>query len=250
MPYGLYISAEGAQAQANRLDVIANNLANIDTVGFKRDLAVFQARYAEAIAQGSVMPGWGNREDVGGGVLVRQTKTDFSEGTLKHTRNPQDLAIRGEGFFMVRKGQENFLTRAGNFSVTTRGELITPQGYAVLNESGQPVTLNPDQKDFHFSDAGELQQKDTSQKLALVKPASPQDLLKYGENLFRCVSPPQPVPPNQRRVAPGFLESSTVRPALEMTAMIEASRFLEANLNLMKAQDQMLGSLVNRLLRV
>jgi flagellar basal-body rod protein FlgF len=250
MPYGLYISAEGAQAQSSRLDVIANNLANVDTVGFKRDLAIFQARYAEAVAQGSMMPGRGNREDIGGGILVRQTKTDFSEGPLKRTRNPQHLAIEGDGFFVVRKGQENFLTRAGDFSFTSKGELVTQQGYSVLDEDGQPVLLNPDQKEFQFTEAGELQQRDVSQRLALVKPVSPEELVKHGENLFRCNGRPQPVPAGERKVAPGFLESSGVQPTVEMTAMIEASRFLEANLNIMKAQDQMLGSLVTRLMKV
>ncbi|MBN2580174.1 MAG: flagellar basal-body rod protein FlgF [Pirellulales bacterium] len=250
MPYGLYVSAEGAQAQSTRLEVIANNLANIDTVGFKRDLAIFQARYAEAVSQGSVSPGLGKLEDIGGGILVQQTKTDFSEGPLKHTQNPQHLAIRGEGFFVVQKGQETFLTRAGDFFFSARGELVTPQGYAVLNESGQPVVINPSEKDFQFTPSGELQQKDTMQQLALVKPASYQDLIKQGENLFRCVNKPQPLSPGERCVAPGYLESSTVRPTIEMTSMIEASRFMEANLNLVKAQDQMLGSLVGRLMRV
>jgi flagellar basal-body rod protein FlgF len=250
MPYGLYISAEGAQAQATRLDVIANNLANVETVGFKRDLAVFQARYAEAVAKGAVSPGLGKPEDVGGGILVRQTNTDFSEGPLQHTRSPQHLAIRGEGFFMVQKGRDTFLTRAGNFSITTRGELVTPQGYAVLDESGQPMVINPEQKDFHFTDTGELQQKDSAQKLALVQPASYQDLIKQGENLFRCNGRPQPVPSGRRNVAPGYLESSTVRPTTEMTSLIEASRFLEANLNLMKTQDQTLGTLIDRLMKV
>jgi flagellar basal-body rod protein FlgF len=250
MSYGLYVSAEGAQAQATRLDVIANNLANVDTVGFKRDLAIFQARYAEAVAEGSVSPGLGKPEDIGGGILVRQTKTDYSEGPLRRTETPQHLAIRGEGFFTVRKGQDTYLTRAGNFLLTTRGELVTPQGYAVLDETGQPMVLNPELKDFQFTDAGELQQKDTSQRIALVKPDSYQDLVKQGENMFRCAGRTQPLPPGQRNVASGYVETSAVRPTVEMTSMIEASRFLEANLNLMKTQDQMIGNLVSRLMKV
>jgi flagellar basal-body rod protein FlgF len=250
MSYGLYLSAEGAQAQATRLDVIANNLANVDTVGFKRDLAVFQARYAEAVSEGSVLPGLGKPEDIGGGILVRQTKTDFSEGPLQHTRSPQHLAIRGDGFFMVKKGQDTFLTRAGNFSITAQGELVTPEGCSVLDESGQPMVINPEITEFQFTDTGELQQKDSAQKLALVEPASYQDLVKQGENLFRCSGRTEPVPQGRRNVASGYLESSTVRPTVEMTSLIEASRFLEANLNLMKTQDQTLGTLVDRLMKV
>jgi flagellar basal-body rod protein FlgF len=251
MPYGLYISAEGANAQSIKLDAISNNLANVETVGFKRELAILQARSAEAISRGMVLPGRGGLEDLGGGVQVRETKTDFSEGPMRNTKDPSHVAIHGEGFFQVQKGNEKFLTRAGNFQVTARGELITPQGYAVLNESGQPVVLNPEEKTFAFNNSGELEQRGSSpQKLAIVRPQSLDVLTKHGENLFRCPTAVQPIPDNERRVAAGFLEGSAVRPTLEMTSMIEASRVFEANVNMIKTQDQMLGSLISQVLRV
>jgi flagellar basal-body rod protein FlgF/flagellar basal-body rod protein FlgG len=249
MPYGLYISAEGANAQSSRLDVIANNLANVDTVGFKRELACFQARYAEAVDKGLAIPGSGNMEDVGGGVLFRQTKTDFSAGAVKQTKNPAHAAILGEGFFTVKKGDETFLTRAGNFEVNSRGELVTPQGYAVLDESGGPVVINPDVKHWDISDTGALRQPGNMQNLAIVKPAANESLVKYGENLFRSTTQPEPVPQAERRVASGCLEMSAVSPTLEMTAMIEASRLFEANVSMMKTQDQILGSLISRVLK-
>jgi flagellar basal-body rod protein FlgF len=249
MPYGFYISAEGANAQSSRLDVIANNLANVDTVGFKRELASFQARYAEAIKKGSVVPGAGELDDIGGGILFRQTKTDFSPGPVKRTQDPAHVAISGEGFFAVKKGDETFLTRAGNFEVNSRGELVTPQGYAVLDDGGSPVVLNLDIKDWSISDTGALQQRGRSQNLAIVKPADSQNLVKHGENLFRSTTQPEPVLPADRHVASGFLEMSAVKPTIEMTSMIEASRYFEANVNMMKTQDQMLSSLVNRVLK-
>ncbi|HEY4759142.1 MAG TPA: flagellar hook basal-body protein [Thermoguttaceae bacterium] len=250
MPYGFYISAEGANAQSYRLDVIANNLANIDTVGFKRDLATFQARYAQAIDKGLVIPGSGDLDDVGGGTLVRQTKTDFSPGQVKRTQNPSNLAILGDGFFVVKKGDETLLTRAGNFEINSRGELVTPQGHAVLDDSGTPIVLNLDIKDWQISDTGALIQGDSSRNLAIVKPASNADLVKHGENLFRSSTQPQALAPAERRVASGYLEMSDVQPALEMTALIEASRLLELNINMMRTQDQTLGALVNRVLKV
>lgn len=250
MPYGLYISAEGAQAQTRRLETIANNLANVDTPGFKRDLAICQARYAEAVEQGLKAPGSGGLDDIGGGVLVRQTKTDFTAGPLKHTQNPADLAIEGDAFFQVRKGDETLLTRAGNFRVTARGDLVTQQGYAVLNETGAPVIIQPDAGPWEISGAGAVRQRDgDAQNLALVKPESFGDLVKVGENLFRSTTDARPIAPNERKVATGYVELSTVKPTVEMNAMIEASRLVEANINLMKAQDQMLGSLIGRVLR-
>ncbi len=249
MPYGFYISAEGANAQSARLDVIANNLANVDTVGFKRELASFQARYAEGINKGLAIPGSGILEDVGGGVLFRQTKTDFSPGTVKQTKNPAHIAIMGDGFFTVKKGNETFLTRAGNFEINSRGELVTPQGYAVLDETGAPVAINPEVKQWDLSDTGEMRQPGSTQNLAIVKPATDESLVKYGDNLFRSTTRAESVPAAERRVAPGCLEMSAVSPTLEMTAMIEASRLFEANVSMMKTQDQMLSSLISRVLK-
>ncbi|MDY0169037.1 MAG: flagellar hook-basal body protein [Thermoguttaceae bacterium] len=250
MPYGLYISAEGAHAQSKRLEVIANNLANVDTVGFKRELAIFQARYAEAIEEGLIPPGEGRPEDIGGGVEFLATRTDFAPGPLKHTRQKTDMAIEGEGFFVVAKDGEQYLTRAGNFLVAANGELRTQQGYAVLSDAGVPMVINPLDATWEITPAGTLRQLGTAQNLAIVQPGSYAELLKMGENLFRPLAGPEPVPIEDRRVVSGYLEGSGVKATSEMTAMVEASRVLEANINMMKAQDQMLSGLVNRVLRV
>lgn len=247
MPYGLYLSAEGAQAQSTRLEVIAHNLANVDTVGFKRELAILQARYAEAIEQGLTTPDSGAIDDVGGGIMVRETKTDYSPGPLKRTKIPTDVAIKGPGFFVVQKGDETLLTRAGNFTLTSRGELITQQGYTVLDDSGIPIVIRDAQ--WQISDSGTVQQRSGRQNLALVQPQSLGDLVRVGENLFRPLSDPQALPAADRRVAAGHLEMSSVQPTTEMTAMIQASRALEANINMMRVQDQMLSGLVNRVMR-
>jgi len=252
MPYGLYISAEGAHAQSTRLEVIANNLANVDTVGFKRELAVFQARYAEETERGQDYPGSGSINDLGGGVLVRQTKTDFSPGPLKHTGVPTDMAIQGEGFFLVEKDGESFLTRAGNFSINADGELVTQYGqrqYAVLTDAGTPVVIDPDNGPWQLMPSGAIRQAGTVQNLALVRPASLGDLVKTGENVFRPLADPQPLAANERSVAGGYLEMSGVQPTAEMIDLIEASRAVEANINMMQTQDEMLSGLVNRVMR-
>ncbi|MDZ7618575.1 MAG: flagellar basal-body rod protein FlgF [Patescibacteria group bacterium] len=250
MPYGLYISAEGAHAQSKRLEVIANNLANVDTVGFKRDLAIFQARYAEAVQEGSVPPNEGDLENVGGGVQFLETSTDFAPGPLKHTQQKTDVAIEGDGFFVVEKDGEEFLTRAGNFTLTANGELRTQQGYAVLSDSGIPIVVNAADDTWQITQSGSLRQLGTIQNLAVVQPNSLNDLMKMGENLFRPLAPPETIPLEQRRIVAGYLEGSGVKATSEMTAMIEASRVLEANLNMMKSQNEMLGGLVNRVLKV
>ena len=248
MPYGLYLSAEGAHAQSERLAILANNLANADTVGFKRDVPVFQARYAEAIERGQTPPGMGGLEDIGGGIELRETKIDFAPGPLKATGSPKDLALDGDGFFQVQKGNEILLTRAGNFSINANNQLVTQQGYPVLSESGSPVSIESESP-WQFTPQGNLVQSGENTPLAIVRAASRGDLAKVGENLFRPLAPPQAVPAEQRRVATGHLEGSSVRPALEMMELIETSRAFEANVNMIKHQDQAIGNLISRVLK-
>jgi len=250
MSYGLYLSAEGAHAQSQRLEVISHNLANVETVGFKRELAVLQSRYAEAVEQGLVAPDLRALEDLGGGVRLRETRTDFSAGPLRQTGVPTDVAITGEGFFAVAKGEETLLTRAGNFRIDARGQLVTQQGGAVLGDAGSPIYLLPENGPWTISDDGTIAQRGLRQRLALLKPESPDDLVRIGENLFRPASEPEAVAEEHRRVAAEHLEGSGVEPATAMIDMIEAARILEININMMKSQDQMTSSLVNRVLKV
>jgi flagellar basal-body rod protein FlgF/flagellar basal-body rod protein FlgG len=249
MPYGLYISAEGAYAQAKRLEVVANNLANVDTVGFKRDMALFQAYYAEATQQGLDTPGSGSINDLSGGVMLQQTVTDYSPGPLKHTEVPTDMAIQGSGYFVVQKDGEKLLTRAGNFQLTASGELITQQGYPVLSDDNSPIVIDPTSGPWTLTSTGIIRQRGTAQKLALMRPASPGDLTKQGENLFRPLTEPEAVPDAERQLSNGYLEMSGVRPTTELIDMIEASRAVEANVSMMQTQDQTLSALVNRVLR-
>jgi len=249
MPYGLYVSAEGARAQSQRVEVIANNLANVDTAGFKRELAVFQARYAEAIEQGLDYPGSGSVNDVGGGVMLRLTQTDFSPGPMKRTGGSTDLAIRGKGFFVVKKGEQQYLTRAGNFQLTAEGNLVTQQGYAVLSDGGASVTVEPGNGPFEITPNGAVRQGGSTQVLAMVQPASTGDLVKVSESLFKSLAETQPVAEGDRDVGWGYLEASSVKPTSEMVQLIEATRAVEANVNMMQTQDQMLSQLVTRVMR-
>ena len=248
MVNGLYISAEGAYAQDRRLEVVANNLANVDTVGFKRELAVFQSNGAGGVDSGWQMSNSNTAADIDGGVALSRTTTDYSAGPLVRTGGRSDMAIKGSGFFMVRKGNEDLLTRAGNFAMTSRGELVTTQGYPVLNESGSPVVIDPDDPSWKTTADGSIWQQGGKQSLAIVEPNSLGDLVKMGENLFRPLAPPQPVSPADRQVATGHLEMSTVKSTTEMTELIQASRFLEANVNLIKMQDEMQRGLINRVM--
>lgn len=249
MPYGLYISAEGAHAQNKRLEVLANNLANVETTGFKRDLTILQARYAEETQRGMDYPGSRTINDISGGVLVKKTATDYEPGPMKRTGTSTDMAVNGDGFFVIRKGGRDLLTRAGNFMLNADGRMTTQDGDPVLDQDANPIDIDPEAGPWQLTPDGGIAQDGQVTYLALVNPRSLGDLVKIGDNCFRPLAPVRPVEPEQRQVVNGFLEMSDVRPTLEMMDMIEASRGFEANVNMIRNQDQMMGSLVNRVLK-
>ncbi len=249
MSYGMYLSAEGAKVQSQRLEFIANNLANLETPGFKRDVPTFQARFAEAIQQDQDYPGSKSQNDVGGGVKLIEVDSDFSRGTLRSTEVKTDFAVNGEGFFQVRTpAGENLLTRAGNFHVDVQGRLLTQTGrYEVLDDSGGAIKLDPEQP-WEFGPGGMINQAGSQTPIGLQKPESLGDLVKVGSNAFRPLGTVTPVPSEQRDIRQGYLEQSGVSSTNEMMAMIETSRAFEANTRLIQHQDGMLSQLLSRVL--
>lgn len=245
----MYISAEGAQAQVRRMEVISNNLANVNTPGFKPSHATFQARFAEAVEQGLAPAGSGQEEDIGGGVMMVGTPTDYSSGAINVTGQKTDMAIDGEGFFQVRKGNDTYLTRAGNFKIDSAGQLMTQSGYPVLDTSGTPITISS--SDWQLSAEGGIVQagEGEAKLLALMKPNSLGDLVPSGDNLFRSLASVDSIEPAARRVLGGHLEMSGVNPTTAMMELIETSRAIEANMKLIQNQDHMLSQLIGRVLQ-
>jgi len=245
----MYMSAEGAQVQSRRLEVIANNLANVNTVGFKPDVTGFQARLAEEMLQGGAMPGDRSPSDIGGGVDVLDTTTNFSAGRLQETGNQLDLAIIGNGFFQVRTPTgEQMLTRAGNFSLDSQNRVVNQSGLPVLDSGGSEITLAPGLP-WDVSQAGEIRQQGTNFPLALVEPSSLGELNKVGNNLFAARESVSPVPPAQREVRQGFLELSGTNSTRQMMTMIETTRAFEANMRIIQNHDGMTGTLIGRVLQ-
>lgn len=250
MSYGMYISAEGANAQARRLEVIANNMANVDTAGFKPDVALFQARYAEAIQQGDAVPTTSELPNVGGGVKTIETRTSWSPGQLQRTGENSDLAILGEGFFAVATpdSEEPLLTRAGSLDVDKVGRLVM-QGtdLPLLAADGAPIQLLPNEP-WGVSRDGFVEQAGERIPLALVQPESLDTLDKAGTNLFRPRAAVFPVPLAAREVRQGYLEMSGANSTQLMMEMIETNRAFEANTQLIRHQDTATGQLISRLL--
>ncbi len=248
MPYGMYVSAAGAAAQSHRLEVLSNNLANINTAGFKPHLAMLQARHSAAVEQGEVTPGQGGIDDVGGGIAIKPTETLFEQGPIQQTGNRTDFAIVDEeSFFTVQRGDKQLMTRAGNFLFDSSGTLVTQNGDPVLSQGGGQITIDP-RLPYEVTDDGFIHQAGTRQELGLFRPAEIGDLSRVGENLFEPLTPISPVNRADRNILRGALESSAVKPTAAMMEMIETTRIYEANVRLIQTQDESTGQLLSRVL--
>lgn len=249
MPYGLYVSAAGANAQNHRLQVLSNNLANVQTAGYKPQQAVMQARFAELIERGEVSPGTGGVNDIGGGVTVQPVATQFGEGMLRSTGNATDFAINdSESFFVVRRGDKSLLTRAGDFLFDSSGRLINQSGDPVLDTGGRPIAIDPTLP-HSVLDGGRIQQGEEVFNLMLAHPEKLGELQHLGGNLFEAPDEFDLVRGNSRPVVSGFIEESGVKPTAAMMELIEASRAYEANVRMIQNQDHVIGSLISRVLQ-
>jgi flagellar basal body rod protein FlgG len=250
MYYGLYMSAAGAHAQSSKVEVLSNNLANVNTVGFKRELALLQARDSEAIERGAAPRGTGDIEDIGGGVRMNATFTDFSPGTMQLTHIPSDLAVDSpNAFFQVQHGDQKLLTRAGNFHVSNEGMLVTAAGDPVLSSDGGQIQLDP-ALPFRFLPGGVVEQAGERIELALLRPKDVSRLQKAGENFFSTDSTAELAPAEDRVVRSGYLEMSSVNPVDEMVELITASRAYEANVRIIQQHDTATSELISRMLKV
>lgn len=250
--YGIYLSASGAEAFNKYMEVLSNNIANADTAGFKRDLAILKARPAEAMVQGKDTLGSGSLNNVGGGVQMVETETDFSPGAYKQTGVSTDLAIAdsdGSSFFVVDRNGEKLLTRAGNFTVTAQGDLQTQSGLNVLSANGAPIRVDP-RYAIQVTEDGRIQQPETGLDIpiGLEQAASWGDLVKVGASLFSPLAETRATPPAERQVRQGILEQSGANPIREMMELIQVTRGYEANVRMIQHQDSTTGSLINRVL--
>lgn len=250
MIYGIYLSAQGADVQTRRLDVIANNLANASTTGFKRDLALIQAHppFSKLSGENSDPD---DVKNITGGTTLAGIATDHRDGSLNETGNALDMALRGPGFFRVSDGgQQQFLTRAGNFAVNAQGEVVTQShGYHLLNSAGNPLTIPSDVSEIVIEPTGRVTgvvQGSGDQlplgQLDIVTPNYSR-LEKFGENLYLDDGSAAPAG-SEVSVQQGFLEASGTRPMQDMLEMIETSRVLEMNVNTIRLQDESLGRLL------
>jgi flagellar basal body rod protein FlgG len=257
MIYGLYLSASGVISNAYRQDVISNNLANTETVGFKRDLAMFRERRTEADTRRADGRGgaWGASgpgathpllENIGGGLLAHPTVIDAAQGELEPTGGPLDAGIEGDGYFAVKDGGETRLTRNGQFSVDRKGHLVLAngQGQKVLDPKGDAITLNLADGPATIGGDGLITQSGKPvARVGLFDVADRAGLRKDGGTLLSFDG--QELKPAAGAVHGEYLERANVDPATELASLMDTQRQLEANANMIRYQDQTLAKLVN-----
>ena len=255
MSYGLWLSAGGMQVNEYRQSLAANNMANVETAGFKRDLAVIHERDVESVADPLQTP-FSDRmlDTLTGGVWVRPTYTSFEQGRLDNTGRNLDTALHGNGFFAVTDGDNELYTRDGRFVINPTGELVMVAGegkYQVLNANGQPIEVaDPTAGPIQIDRDGSLFQNGAEiAALRVVDFADYQNLTKTGDNLIANVGDDEPVPANAT-VMGGFVEASTVDPISAMTNMIEVSRAYGLNAQMVSLQDETIGQAVSRVGRI
>jgi len=260
MVRGWYTGASGMQAQQNRLDAISNNLANVDTTGYKKDVAVSKSFAGLLLRRmnddGVVVNSMGSYDvapvigKVGLGVETNELFTIFEQGSFKETGSVTDMALGGEGFFAVQTAMGERYTRNGNFMIGKEGLLMTKDGYPVLGENG---AINLKDIEFSISQEGIIYNQDTMEeidRIKLVRFDNERYLQKMGQSLYQAtdISGEAWIAEGDDRpeVVQNYLESSNVNVVQEMVQMIEVNRAYEANQKVISAEDTMMQTLWQR----
>ncbi|HVN48882.1 MAG TPA: flagellar basal-body rod protein FlgF [Bacteroidota bacterium] len=234
---GIYSSSAGMQPRMTRMEVVANNLANIDTTGYKRD-NVFFKMVKENLAAGEKNGSQNAENDV-------QEQTDFSSGALKQTNNTFDLAVTGNAFFTVETPNGLRYTRNGNFNLAMDGTIVTNQGYPVLGTEGKiqlPDIQKLSQGDVTIDEEGVVNvDNKVVGKLRLAVFDDTASLQKDGSSMFIADTPERSITTEDHvTVQQGFLEESNVDAVEEMVSMIQLSRDFEADQKAIQSQDSSL----------
>ncbi|NOY43024.1 MAG: flagellar basal-body rod protein FlgG [Planctomycetes bacterium] len=258
----LYTAATGMNALETKLDVIANNMANINTTAFKKDRANFE----DLIYRQLRLPGATDSDgtitstgiEVGLGTRVSSTQTNYSQGAMQATDNPLDIAIEGNGFFKVLAGSSTFYSRAGNFGVNANGDLVlgsSQTGWTL----DPPINIPPEASSIaisadglvQFTTAASPETTQTAGQINLTSFIDPDGLLKMGDNLYQrtfaagTITEAIPGSPGLGTIRQGSLEASNVNPTEELIDLITTQRAFELNSQVVQAGDQIMQVAAN-----
>ena len=243
----LLIGLSRQVALQRELDVVSNNIANMNTSGYKADAAIFEeflsptARAAETRNRVSF-------------VHDRATWHDLRQGTVEQTGNPLDIAVQGKGFFAVQTPRGERYTRNGALQLNANGELVTASGYPVLGDNG-PIRFQSTDRNIMIAQDGTISVQEGTQsqasalrgRLRVVNFNRPEQLQKDGDGAFSTAANNPAQPDTESRVLQGSVEKSNVRSVVEMTRMIEVTRSYTQVAAMLQQQGDMRQSAIQKL---
>jgi flagellar basal-body rod protein FlgG len=237
---GIYHAAAGMLPRMSQQETVGNNLANVNTTGFKADQRFFRTSLNNSLLQGG---------KIGQNVKFSDDQTslvtDFSQGSFSETRNPLDVSINGDGFFVFETGDSLSFSRNGSFAVNGESELVNNRGYRVMGEEG-PIRITGHEITFR-ADGGIIVDGKTVGTLKIIDFEQPYALKRNGYGYFIPDPPDSGFRPEKCELRQGFLEDSNVDAISEMIQMIELNRNYESCQKAIQAQDDTLKLAVNEL---
>lgn len=265
----MYSGVSGMKGFQTKLDVIGNNIANVNTVGFKAGRVMFKdilSQTVSGVTAPSDTQGGVNAKQIGLGSTVGSIDTIHTPGSAQTTNVPTDLRIDGDGFFMVKMSEDQevpFLTRAGDFHIDGNRNLVTSDGMFVLDVDGGIITLGEEVTGFSIAQDGTIVTQggdgDDGVQIGIAKVINPEGLEKIGGNLYRVTAnalggdadgevvglPANSVEDGTGAIIAGQLEMSNVDLTGEFTEMIVAQRGFQANSRIITTSDEVLQEVVN-----
>lgn len=235
------VSLSQLSALRRQMDIIANNLANANTDSFKSEQPVFEQYISPEAKGGSAAPDVMFTIDSG---VVR----DMQQGSIIHTGNKLDAGLGGEGFYAVQRDDGIAYTRDGHFKLSSKGEIITADGFKILDSQSKPIVLPqgtgiPDISGDGSISAGGI----PLQRLGVFKFENPAALEKAGSNLYTTDEQAIPVPPADVSIIQGSIEASNVQPVVEMTRMIDVMRKYQSASQLVDTGDDLTRKAIDQL---
>lgn len=249
MNKGIYVATSASLAQERQMDIIANNMANMNTAGYKADRMLFQTYLTKADAATATRTSdeikvgvMENKTDDTTYMFGSQSYTNYEQGPLQKTGNTFDIALDGDGFMAVQTPMGERYTRGGALKIDTEGDLVTADGDKVLSQRDRPIHVG--NEEFSVREDGLVTVSGgTTEQLKIVDFADRAQLRKAGQGLFVADEGLEKAAPTAS-VRQGYLEASNINPVVEMTRMITALRTYEAFQKAVHSSDDMTTRLI------